>query len=85
MLINNYKVTKSIFIKKQELRIVVFSSKEKIEYIFTGEEVFSGDYWNSIFIGNELFDLNLCKYPNHRLSLYRVNNNIADFENMIRL
>jgi hypothetical protein len=85
MLIQNYKVTKSIFVKKQELRIVVFSSKEKVEYIFTGEDVFSGDYWNSIFIGNELFDLNLYKYPNYKLSLYPVNNNSVDFENIIRL
>lgn len=85
MLINNYKVTKSISIRNKEFRIFVSSVSEKNEYVFSGDDVFTGDYWNSIFIGNELFDLNFFKYPNYKLSLYRVENNEAKFENVINL
>lgn len=85
MLIQKYKITKSISIRKKEFKIIVSSLNEKIEYNYSGDDVFSGDYWNSLFIGNELFDLNFYKYPNYRLSLYPVKNNETDFKNGINI
>ncbi len=80
MLINNYEVTKSISIRNKEFRVFVSAIGEKYEYIFTGKDIFNGDYWDSIMIGDEIFDINFFKYPNYKLSLYRVRNNVAEFE-----
>lgn len=85
MLIQKYKVSKVISIKNKEVKIIVSSPNEKIEYIYSGEDVFSGDYWNSLVIGNELFDFNFYKYPNYKLTLYPLKNNQVDFTNFISI
>lgn len=74
MLIENYKVTKSISVRKKEFKILISTISEKIEYRYSGKDVFSGDYWNSLFIGNELFDLNLYKSDKFKIVLYKIEN-----------
>lgn len=81
MLINGYKVSKRILTAKKTLTIRLSSKTETIEYVYSGDGVFLGDYWNSIFIGRDLFDLNLYSYEKFKLVLYRVENNVPDFLN----
>lgn len=79
MLINKFKIYKKINISRKELRIIAIAKNEKLEFVFSGIDVFSGDYWNSIFIGNELYDINFYKYPTNKLTLYKIKNNSIDY------
>lgn len=81
MLINKFRIYKKIDVSRKELRLIVIAKKEKLEFVFSGIDVFSGDYWNSIFIGNELYDINFYKYPKNKLTLYKVENSIVDYSN----
>ncbi len=85
MLINGYKISKNILVRKKEIKIVLQSKTEKVEYTLSGNDVFSGDYWNSLFIGNQLYDVNFYKYPNFKLTLYPIINNEIDFKNGLNI
>ncbi|MGL6063777.1 MAG: hypothetical protein ACRC0V_01615 [Fusobacteriaceae bacterium] len=67
MQINGYEVTKKVL--KNKVKIFIKSKTEKIEFAFSGKDVNSDDYWYSLSIGQQLFDINIedrtivCLYP----------------------
>jgi hypothetical protein len=79
MKINNCIISKEFSVAKKELKIIVVNANSKMEYNYEGEDVFDGDYWNTIKIGSLLFDVNFYKYPNFKLSIYPVVNNKVDY------
>ena len=85
MLIHNYKISKRKSLKEKWFEIILKKGNLKIVYNFSGEDVFSGDYWDSIFIDGILYDINFFKYPNYRLSIYQVENNNTKFEKFISI
>ena len=85
MLIENYKISKRKSLKEKWFEIILKKDNVKIVYNFSGKDIFSGDYWDSIFIDGKLYDINFFKYPNYRLSIYQVENNETKYDQFIPL
>ena len=79
--INGYMITAKKSSKKNSLKIFVKNDDVKFTYKFSGEDVFSGDYWNCIYLDGLIFDINFFdinayeKYPAYALSIYELENN----------
>lgn len=80
MLIQGFKIKKRKSIKDKCLEIILKKENVQITWKFSGQDVFSGDYWDSIFIEGVLYDINFFKYPNYKLSIYEVRDNETFFE-----
>lgn len=87
MLIGNFKVQKKFSVRKKTLEISFKSMNETIFYLFSGEDVFTGDYWNSVYFNCQLYDVNFSnssdykRYSDYKLSIYKVSDGIADYSN----
>ena len=79
--INGYLITAKKSSKKNLLKIFVKNDDDKFTYKFSGEDVFSGDYWNCIYLDGLIFDINFFdinayeKKPAYALSIYELENN----------
>jgi len=85
MLIGNFKIQKKFSVRKKTLEITFKSKNETISYFFNGKDVFTGDYWNSVYFNNQLYDINFFKYPNYKITLYKVINGETDYLNFINV
>lgn len=85
MLITKFSIVKKIYFRSKTLILTLKSKNQVISYIFKGEEVFEGDYWNCIYFNNQLYDINFFKYPNHKLTLYKVIDGFTDYSNFINV
>lgn len=85
MLIGSVRIQKKFSVRNKTLEIILISKNETISYIFNGDEVFTGDYWNCIFFNNQLYDINFFKYPNHKLTIYKVIDGVADFSKSVSI
>jgi hypothetical protein len=84
--IHGYELTKEISIHQNALKISISGEEKLLIYTFSGDEVFCGDYWNSVYIDELIFDLNLYFDEEvFRLTLYPVIDNFADYSTYFRL
>lgn len=87
MLNKQYKIQASYCLEKKRLLIEVYDKIgfEMNRYEFIAEDVICTDYWNSIFIGRKVYDINFFKYPNWRLCLYEVIDNAPQWNMPIKV
>lgn len=85
MLIEGFRIQKKFSERNKTLEITIKSKNEAISYFFFGDDVFTGDYWNSLYFNNQLYDINFFKYPNYKISLYKVINGEIDYSNFINV
>ena len=82
---HGYKIKKDMSLKENTLKIIIADKMHLLMYHFTGLEVFSGDYWNSIYVGDAVYDINLYFDQDYRLTMYPVIDNFADFSMGFRI
>lgn len=91
MLIGNFRIHKKFSVRKKTLEISFKSKNETIYYLFSGEDVFTGDYWNSVYFNCQLYDVNFSNpyedkpYYDYKLSIYKVTDGVADYSNFINV
>lgn len=87
MLSRKYKIQAYYSLEKSKLLVEVYD-KENLainRHEFIAEDVICTDYWNSIFIDRKVYDINFFKYPNWRLCLYELIDNIPQWNAPIKI
>jgi hypothetical protein len=83
MLTGNFTIQKKFSVRNKTLEVTLKSKYETISYLFNGDEVFTGDYWNTVYFNNQLYDINFFKYPRYKLAFYKVIDGVADYSNFV--
>jgi hypothetical protein len=85
MLTGNFRIQKKFSVRNKTLEVTFKSKYETISYLFNGDEVFTGDYWSTVFFNNQLYDINFFKYPLYKLTIYKVIDGMADYSNFVNV